>query len=197
MIKRIFLAFSVFFITSNLLADDHLDSIYFAPTLSYAVLDQDGDIDSTAMMGISLGYEIKPRWALEIGHERANTETRYGDDADLSAWYLGGSYQGWEHGSWKPFITGALSTWSFDIDSLASQSERETKIAAGVGSFFEVSPQLKLRIQAVGSYNADNELLDTIISVGFQLYPTRSSSSSSRSAVKAEDGTYEQPDSTQ
>jgi len=183
-IKIILSIFGICFLVSKAQSQNQWSDIYIAPMAGYAVLNGARDIDGDGIIGLNLGYQFDSQWAMELGHQQASTQTRFSDRADLSSWYVDG-LKGWQFGAWQPFAIGSLATWSFDIDNNANEAESETKIDIGGGSFYQFTPALKLRLQAVTSYSIDNQLLDNVFSLGLQWYPGRGDSS--RPTIKTEE----------
>lgn len=171
-LKTLLYFWCVLFMSS---AQAQLDSLYVSPMLGYAYLDKKGDIDSADTLGLNLGYEVNPLWSLEIGYWVLDTTTTYNDSVDFSSWSIGALYKPVKFNAWQPYLSGGVSAWSFDIDSVAQTSEQETKLGFGGGVLYELSPQFDLRIDAVSSYSVDNQLLDNVFSIGVQWFPMRKS----------------------
>lgn len=150
---------------------------YVTPTVSYYLLDDDGNIDDMPALGMNFGYQLLPKWAVEVGVMSGSGETYFGADADLLHLQMDVLHLFEHQGAWQPFVLAGLGNISFEVDKKRS----ETIPSAGIGSFYKINERVQLRGGTRLQYSVDDRLVDTVVSVGVQ-YRFGSSSSKIDSA---------------
>lgn len=143
---------------------DNNKGLYIVPLVNYHFLDDKGNIDDLASLGLNLGYQWDQNWALELGFQAGSTQTEYGDDADMISWQADALYSLQSHGDWQPYVVGTLMDLSFDVD----KTRHETLMGLGIGSYYRLTDTIRLRGDARGLYSHTDNLIDTALAFGVQ-----------------------------
>lgn len=140
------------------------EALYIVPSLTYQFLDNDGHINDLAALGINLGYRLNPQWSFELGVKFGKSESSFGDDADMLSWQADALYNFQPQGNWQPYAVASLMALSFDVD----KTRVETSTGLGVGSYYRINDNLRLRTDVRGYYSYTDNLVDSAINLGIE-----------------------------
>ncbi|NRA42724.1 MAG: OmpA family protein [Pseudomonadales bacterium] len=156
----------------NLAANDEFGSIdsgfYLAPSVAYAVFDDDYNIDDAGNAGVAMGYRFNRAWALELQANQADThitEKPFNDmKVSVQNFSLDAVYQ-FENFSdrfnlYMPFGVGKQR---FKVDDYDGYTE--TTLNTGIGLRYQHAERIFLRTELRGIYGDEDDSVNTLISL--------------------------------
>jgi OOP family OmpA-OmpF porin len=134
--------------------------------------DGERELDDTTTPVAGLEWAFNDNWAAEVLY--ADDDAKFengGGRADITTWqlgmlYYGGSYIGGPNRI-RPYL--AFGAGEIDID-YGDADTVETTVNGGLGARWMITPELGLRAEARMLYSLDEDRIDTLLSVGLNLY---------------------------
>ena len=134
---------------SAAMAERQVGTLTLTPMVGYHVIDGAMNLEDSPVFGVSLGYNVSPRWALEADLRYTPTEidTVSSNDLDIWTFSLGGLYDLLPNADFKPYLSIGAGLMVYKRDG-TSDNDEDAFGYYGVGIKHALSESIDLRFDA-------------------------------------------------
>lgn len=139
-----------------------------SPMIGYTFYDREQNIEDDISGSIALGYRVTPNVGVELRYGQGRTETDIGNNKVRSqVGTLDAYYRFNVDGALQPYVlVGGGQNHLKTYGPLGSDSARRSVANVALGSFYQLSDNLALRGEARVIENLQDNLHDTVVSLG-------------------------------
>lgn len=145
------------------LAAEVKDRIYINPAVGFQYFDDKRDLSESGTYSVGIEYRLLDRWAVEGVYGNADPDRKHSPGhADYKDYRLDGLYYFDDINSTdvvQPYLAAGAGHTEFDSDG-------EARVNAGAGLRLVASDMVSLRLDGRQFYSVDEDLWDSMVSVG-------------------------------
>lgn len=162
--KFFMLAFvaAVFGLTATAEAGQRQGAFSVSPSIGYHAFDSNQKLDDAAAFGLSLGYNLTSRWAVELDGRFTSTETDLksgeGSNVDVDVWNysLNALYHFKPEGPFVPYLTGGFGNSVYLADGYKDDEDFHLNAGVGAKYFFSEDTALRLEARYIAGFHSDD-----------------------------------------
>ncbi len=133
-----------------------------SPAVGYHAFDSDQRLDDAAAFGLSLGYNLTSRWAIELDTRFTPTETdltsSMGPDVDVDVWNyaLNALYHFNPEGPFVPYLTAGFGNSVYLADGYKDDEDFHLNGGVGAKYFFSEDTALRMEARYLAGFHSDD-----------------------------------------
>jgi len=152
----------VFGLTGTAEAGQRAGAFSLSPMIGYHVFDSDQKLDDAAAYGLTLGYNLSKRWAVELDGRYTPTDTDFksgeGSNVDVDVWNysLNALYHFNPDGPFVPYLTAGFGNSVYLADGYKDDEDFMLNWGIGAKYFFSEDTALRLEARHIAGFHSDD-----------------------------------------